>query len=117
MYKYVLGPTPGANALAGHGAARDDLGRGASRPAHTPNSVSQHVFQKRCAVHSLQSKRRNGPKGSTAHTSVQTDLGALPQVMGEREAIQGFVLKKLLHTAWPNAAGKKSDKSIATEVS
>ncbi|KAJ1482123.1 armadillo-type protein [Baffinella frigidus] len=38
------------------------------------------------------------------------------EVMGEREAIQGFVLKKLLHTAWPNAAGKKSDKSIATEA-
>ena len=37
------------------------------------------------------------------------------QVKGEREAIQGFVLKKLLYASWPAASGKK-EKSVATEV-
>jgi hypothetical protein len=37
------------------------------------------------------------------------------QVKGDREAIQGFVLKKLLYASWPAASGKK-EKSVATEV-
>ena len=46
------------------------------------------------------------------------DRGSKPvvwQVKGDREAIQGFVLKKLLYASWPAASGKK-EKSVATEV-